>query len=721
MGGFLNRKAVILYRPGPRPEISRRKFVAVTLSFAAVGAGCGSNLLGGAGGGETPAPGTATPSDGLPPIVELPPAELSWVSDARVAGFETYSEDPDVDARLDVLAGAHVSVVVIDSDLSFYMTGARFEEAVVFIEAVAKKCHQRGMKAVAYYPMLEALTRSARDRRRTMWKDHPDWVQRGIDGRPNKFVGGGRVFWVPRGTESAWLCPTSGYRDYFISRVKRLAQTELDGLWGDVPLLSDIVGVWPCTNASCAAKFLAETGLAQPTRVDWNNPVFRRWVAWRHGVIHEFEQAVLAGARTVRPDFQLIVETGTVDYSNATVEGLDGASRDAGDVLRVWEVSAASDATGMREAPADDWISMAIMMRHGRGCAGKNPGWAICYGKETDDAERVMAICIAGGVRPYESQVPLLNNTVGDAWRGKMYGWLKDNNDIWAGESANAVAVVFSSASRDYVDMNAGVGLYTSINPADEDWSASTLSDSAKTLPYLGEYRGICKALIHAHAPYDVVTTPHLSPARLAPYPLVVAPRPAALSKGEIASLKSYVEAGGTLLVTGGTDAGVFDENGALRAKPALLQAFGLKAGANWSRTPYGRGAVVLVTQQVGQKYYQSSDAATTTQLARILEAGGRTIVTDAPPGVVIDLRQRTEHRLDVVFANIQGLDTGGFKGQSASFKVAIPCGGKTPRRVTVTQPGDAAPAEIPYTHENGRAVFDVTVGALQLARIALT
>ncbi|MDR6417196.1 beta-galactosidase trimerization domain-containing protein [Pseudarthrobacter sulfonivorans] len=654
--------------------------------------------------------------------MEPPSAELSWVSDARVAGFETFAGDPAVDARLDVFAAAHVSVVVIDSDLSFYMTDARFEESAAYIEAVAKKCHERGMKAVAYCSLLEALTENAASVPNTMWKDHPDWVQRGIDGKANKFVGGaGRAFWVPAGTESAWLCPTSGYRDYFINRVKRLAQTSLDGLWGDVPLLSDIVGVWPCTNASCAAKFLAETGLAQPTRVDWNNPVFRRWVAWRHGVIHEFEQAVLAGARTVRPDFQLIVETDTMDHSGGTVQGLDGASRDDGDVLRVWEVSTASDETGMREAPADDWISMAIMMRHGRGCAGKNPSWVISYGKETDDAERVMAIAIAGGVRPYESQIPLLNNTVGDAWRGKMYGWLKDNNDIWAGESANPVAVIFSSVSRDFIDRNAGGGLYTSTNRADEDWWATTPTDSAKNLPYLGEYRGICKALIHAHAPYDVVTMPHLSPAWLAPYPVVVAPRPAALSDGEIASLKSYVEAGGTLLVTGGTDAGLFDEHGVLRAQPALLQAFGVSAGANWSRTSYGLGAVVLVTEQVGQTYYQTTDASVTTELARILEAAGRTIVTDAPPAVVIDLRQRTEHRLDVLFANIDGLDTGGFTAESASFQVAIPCGGKMPRRVTVTQPGDAAPAEIPFTHEGGRAVFDVTVGALLLARIALT
>lgn len=657
----------------------------------------------------------------MAPIQEPPQAELSWFADARVAGFENEAGDRDVDSRLDVLASAHVNVVVIDSNLSFYLTEARFEESAVYLDAVAKKCHQRGMKAVVYCSMLESLTRNAQNAASTMGKDHPDWVQRGIDGKANVFVGGGRVFWVPEGTESAWLCPTSGYRDYFIERVKRLARTALDGVWGDVPVLSDIVGLWPCTNETCAATFRAETGFDQPTRVDWDNPVFRRWVAWRHGVIHEFEQAVLAGARTVRPDFQLIVETGTMDHSNCTVQGLDGASRGDGDVLRAWEVSCVSDATGMREASADDWISMAIMMRHGRGCAGKNPGWAITYGKQADDAERVMALAIAGGLRPYESQVPLLSRTVGNAWRGRMYAWLKENNDIWAGTSANPVAVVYSSVSRDFVDRNAGVGLYTSVKPNDELWWASRQRDSATNLPYLGEYRGMCKALIHAHVPYDVVTTAHLSAERLAPYPVVVVPRPAALSNGEISSLRSYVEAGGTLLLTGARDAGVFDENGAQRPQPALLEAFGLTTGANWARTPHAKGSVVLVPDQAGQKYYQDDDTSVTDALAELLAASGRAIATDAPPAVVIDMRQRTEHRLDVLFANIDGLDSGGFTARNADFKVSIPCGGKTPRRVTITQPGDPAPTEIPFTHEDGRASFEVTVSALLLARIAVT
>src|SRR5687768_11489770 len=98
-----------------------------------------------------------------------------------------------------------------------------------------------------------------------MPKHHPARLQTSIDGKPNVFTGGeGRVFWVDPGTESAWMCPTSGYVDYFTKRVQRIAQTAVDGLWGDVPLLSDIGGIWPCVNATCRARFTADTGLVLP-------------------------------------------------------------------------------------------------------------------------------------------------------------------------------------------------------------------------------------------------------------------------------------------------------------------------------------------------------------------------------------------------------------------------------------------------------------------------
>jgi hypothetical protein len=663
--------------------------------------------------------------DAMDPSCAVPPPTpmRTWLREARIAGFETYMDYPPLElaAELDARAAAHVGVVVIDSDLSFYLTDAEFEENAVYIDLVARECHARGMKAVAYFPMLEVLTEDAPTKTSTMFKDHPDWIQVGIDGQPNTFVGGdGRVFWVPPGCESSWLCPTSGYREYFLTRVRRLAQTALDGLWGDVPLLSDIVGVWPCTNPTCAAKFLADTGLVQPTAVNWNDPTFRRWVAWRHQLIHELEQAVDAAGRSVKPDFELIVETVTMDYTAGTVQGLDGAATNTGKVLRVWEIDAVSDDTGMRNASADDWISCAIMMRHSAGCSGQNPGWAITYGKQADDAERVMALAIAAGVCPYETKIPLLNATVGVDYRTRMYGWLKANADVWDGLGSSAVAVLYSSLSRDFIDRNAGVGLYTSLNAADPLWWSTSPTDSAKVLQYVGEYRGLCKALVHAHAPYDLVPTALLSPGSLARYKVVVAPRPAALSASEIGQLVAYVEAGGILLVTG-ADAGTYDEHGVDRGQPALLGTFGLGTGttSTWTRITRGLGAVVHVGELVGMSYFAQPQANILAELGNVLDSARRAIVTDAPLPVMFDLRHVNCAQLSMFCANLVGLDTGSFQPTPASFRVALDTAGRTPVKVTITEPGmtGAAPA-VPFTVADGRVAFDVTVSALLLARV---
>ncbi len=120
-------------------------------------------------------------------------------------------------------------------------------------------------------------------------------------------------------------------------------------------------------------------------------------MAWRHRALWEFEQKVLQAAKAARQDFEVIIETVTMDYNAGTVQGLDGACADDGQVFRVWEVDAVSDNTAMREADADDWISMAVMMRHGRGCSAPRPSWIFSYGLKDDDAEQVMALAVIAG------------------------------------------------------------------------------------------------------------------------------------------------------------------------------------------------------------------------------------------------------------------------------------------------------------------------------------
>ncbi len=649
----------------------------------------------------------------------------NWLRDARVAGYgvglgeklSVYRND------LDALAAAGVNVVEADADLSSYLTDDEFDEQLETIDLIAYGCHLRGMRCVCYYPTLEVLSPDAATAQHVMTKEHPDWLQVCIDGKLNTFTGGGIVFWVDPGTESAWMCPLSGYRQFFLDRVRRLAKIRIDGMWGDVPLLSDIAGIWPCTSDHCRAEFKNATGMTLPSKVDWTDPVFRRWVQWRHQVIWDFEQDILKAIKETNPTSELIIETVTMDYNGGTSQGLDGAFSPCGELVRCWEVDAVSDQDGMRSAGSDDWICMAIMMRHGACSSFGRPSWIFTYGYDEDDAERVMALAIATRNNPYETKIPLMCTTVGDAYRKRMYDWMGRQPDLYSLPGANGTAIFFSSTSRDFLDRNMGIGLYASLDQLPELWWSDKNTDSARDLPYLGDYRGVGKALIHAHVPFDIVPVASATAQMLASYKLLFVPSAVSLSSAMIQVLTNYVSQGGTLVVTG-SNGGMYDEYGGARPEPALLSAFGLSGSdAPWFTKTMGKGKVIHTPDPSGQQYFKTEDAGTLQQFGRVAADLGLQLSSTAPKEMVFDLRRAPEGPV-LVCANLLGLGSMGlgvYVQQDATFNVSLPDEGKTPSRVFVSEPtAGAVDHEVPFKHENGLISFDLTVHSLSMVRVTL-
>jgi len=727
-----SRKPSPIWLPGDSPAspaLARRDFLRLGAAAFAVGL--------------TPSLSaclpTGTPYGGIEPDGPTKEPPQNWLRDARTAGFEVAADAKPHELRdgLDILADSGVNVVEADCDLSAYLTDAQFDEQLAVLDLVGYGCHLRGMRCVAYYPTLEVLSADAASAEHVMSKEHPDWLQISIDGKPNMFVGGGgRVFWVDPGVESAWMCPASGYVDYFLGRVKRLMGTRLDGLWGDVPLLSDIEGNWPCTNAACRDKFLKETGMNMPTEVNWESPEFRRWVIWRHQLIWEFEQQILQAVKSVKADAECIIETVTMDYNGGTIQGLDGAHAKPGDLVRVWEVDAVSDGQAMRGATAEDWNCMAVMMRHGTGASFGRPSWIFTYGHDEDDAERVMALAIATRNNPYETKIPLMCTTVGNGYRQRMYDWMAQQPDLYVLPGANRAAVLFSSASRDFLDRNSGVGLYASLNSVDDLWWSSESQDSAFTTQYLADYRGTCKALIHAHVPFDVVPVAGVSAEALAGYKLLVVPSAVSLSNEVLQVIQAFVAQGGTVLVTG-NDGGTYDENGTVRSEPALRSTLGLPAGeVSWVSTANAKGKVVYVSARAGRDYLQSTNESTLSQFRNVAAAAGALVVSTAPKEMLLDLRSAPDGVV-LVCANLLGLGaTSGANGggpyaeQNATFRVSLPDGGKLPTKVRFSEPTEGAvDRDLTFEHQpgatpqagsgDGLVSFDVSVHALALVRVS--
>jgi glycosyl hydrolase family 42 (putative beta-galactosidase) len=575
----------------------------------------------------------------------------AWLGRARIGGAELFWEmtAAEIAKSVSTLADQNVSVIEGDSDLSRLLTDKEFDAELGLMRRYSEAAHQRNIKVVWYYPALEVLTPNAKRGNKSMFQTHPDWVQRGIDGKANVFYGGRRgktrVHWVDPNTESAWMSLHSPYADLFIERIKKIAATGVDGIWLDVPIYNDIGASWSDVGPTAAAKFQADTGMEVPKAANWNDTVWRRWIAWRYQEISNFLLRIRDAAKSVTDDINIVVETVTLDYDASTMLGLDGSTMKASPgIIQVWEVDAVSDKTGMREAKSDDWISLIGMSKFAKAASGRKPSWIFAYGKETDDGLLVLAEALAAGNHPYETKIPLMTTTVGAAYRKRVFSWIKREEErLFASESAAKVGVYFSPESRDYLDKASGTGLFATTKSKDTLWWSREQVDSVYSLTYLAEYRGVIKWLLHNHVPFDIVVRPDA--AELSRYETLIAPALAAISDRDAALLDQYAANGGHLIVTGPKPA-MLDEFGNPR-NSAILKSVGQREGAQLAAlTPSGHGAIQSA-DLLGKAYLTKGSPEASRALGDLVGPYVHSpIETNADPSVHMELRKSAREML---------------------------------------------------------------------------
>ena len=660
---------------------------------------------------------------------EAPALTAAWLRQARVAGAKLSADmsAAAVEKNLAALAAQNVSVVEADSNLSQFLSEAEFEAELRFMRQYVRAAHRIGLKVVWYVSTLEVLSSKTSSGEKTFAARHPDWLQRGIDGKPNVYVGQppgtlGSVHWVEPDTESAWLSVHSGYVDVFLGRIKRIAGTGLDGIWLDVPLFSELGASWPDAGPQAAAKFLADTGLAVPRTVDWDDPVWRRWIAWRYREMAGFLLRTRDAARSAAGGISIVVETVTLDYGLATLVGLDGSLlKDQPGIIQAWEVDAVSDQTAMREALPDDWISLIGMAKFARGASGRKPSWMFVYGDQPDDSLLVMATALAAGNNPFETKIPRMTETVGALYRRQAYAWIKQHEArLFASRSGAKVAVYFSPESRDYVDRAAGTGLYTVIRKDDAHWWSNEPRDGLYLRSYLAEYRGIIKWLARNHVPFDIVVRPQRD--ELSAYDAVIAPSPVALSAHDAGVLDDYVANGGHLIVTA-PDAAMLDEFGTQRAAP-ILQSLAAADRASAATSNFTRTAAHS-PRWLGKDYLTSNSPEAATALGELLGPRPRgALRTNAGESVHVELRTLGDEAL-VHLVNPERLwDKAAPEQRDIEISLALPPGRRV-KDVQVTSPvplqrPPQAPARLPFTATAERVVFTVPLRAYAMVIVSL-
>jgi len=658
-----------------------------------------------------------------------PTAFDNWAKTAKIGGaaIAVGMSAAEIDTMLDTLVSQHVTVVEADSDLSNYQSDAQFELELALMRQFADAAHKRGLRVVWYIPALEVITLNGKNIPNTMAKDHPDWVQVGLDGQTNVFYGGGgQVFWVETNAESAWMSPSSsGYRSYFFERIKKMVATGIDGIWADVPIYADFGSTkWSGMNPEAVARFESDTGYSAPTAEDWNDTSWRRWIHWRHEELARFLTDMTSEARSVNSEFTIIAETLPTDYNGGTIYGLDASFlKDVEGLTQVYEVDTMSNNVGMRNAQTDDWISFISALKYARGSTGDKPSWTFTYGKQADDAQQVMAQAMIAGNNPYELQVPEMATTVGDAFRSRMFNWSKFNAPyLFEADSTAKTGIFFSSPSRDYVDQFQGLGMFATTDDGGDDlWWASDAIDSVYQRNYLAEHRGVLKVLVNEHIPFNILVVP--SQAELSQYQTVFLPNVEAISDTEAARLRTYVQQGGKLIVTGPNPTGM-NQYGITRSNYALADLLGFNLGdtlPSQKVQSYGSGKTYYFADRLGKQYLTSGTTAARNTLASTVRANTSVnVTTNADDRVYVETSQLNQQAV-LQFTNFIGVD-GNFSVTPTNISVTytVP-NGEQVNTISLSNPDNTTPSRsnVAFTQSGSQVSFNIPLTQYALVLVS--
>lgn len=491
-----------------------------------------------------------------------------------------------VAAIVDEAERTHIYGIEVDNSLTgYYESFLEPAEKLKAIEAVAKAAHARGNRVFVYTEGLETITSNADEKAHTFFKDHPDWVQRDITGRPAVF-GGGDAFWIDEGDEDVWITPYAmQWREMYMERIRQIAATGIDGVFVDIPYWMTHFEGWGDTWASfdeyTLAAFKAVSGLNARTDVDlgnWDDPNFIQWVDFRMRSLTEFMAEVAENGRSVNPDFITIAEI----YPGIE----ESAVRVGADVYQMYEVVdvvaheySAGGYTSAERSPLD-WFLNQVGILSFRAFAEGKASWMLSYswdGQEAvnirDAQHNLMMAQLMVGANCWDARGHVMSGSNDIENRATIFKWIGEHeNTFYRPRTPIApVGLYFSPKTRNYfVD------------------------------DYIPTYRGWMSLFLQRQVEVQVVT-----PRTLKDFAgkVLVLGDARVLSDAELMTLDSLRATGTTLVMTG--ECGWYDVTRTRRGGNPLLSSVEVPAkGA--AVVPAKAPGVLHYPGRPGERYYRS-------------------------------------------------------------------------------------------------------------------
>jgi len=476
--------------------------------------------------------------------------DRDWLKRVRIAAYPLSSTNAEEIVRQ--AKASHVYGIEVDNDIpGRYESYLHPEAKLDAIRKVATAAHAQGEKAFVYVAGFECITADG-SASHTVFKDHPEWLQRKITGEPAIFDNKA-AFWIAKGEEDVWVSPyADDWRRVYMQRIEQIAATGIDGIYVDIPYwMTHFTGwedTWASFDDATVAAFKKQTGLDARKDIklgDFDDPGFQKWIDFRIDTITRFMAEIRQRAIRVNPDISVIPEI----YPGIEQESV----RVGADVFQLYPVVDAiaheyefgegDDHTAASRSPFD-WMMYQIGMRSFRAFAGDKPTWILNYSwdgaphvKPAEAMQTLFMSEIMAGANVWDASTHVMSGSNDMAERKTVYAWIEKHEDIFGNTRTpmGEIGVYFSDRTR---------------------------NDYPKE--FLESYRGTLLLLLQTHRQFQVVTERNIRDFHGS---VLVMPDVRILSADELANIQQFVSAAGRLVITGAANAS-FDKMRGAQALP---------------------------------------------------------------------------------------------------------------------------------------------------------
>ena len=507
-----------------------------------------------------------------------------WTHFVRIGGYGLSLDR--VDAIIKDATDSHVFGIETDNDIpGRYESFLDPAEKLRAIQAVAQKAHAVGNYAYVYIAGLECITAHADRTPHTLFKDHPDWVQRKLTGEPAVF-GGGTAFWIAPGDEDVWISPyASEWRKIYMERVRQIAATGIDGVYVDIPYWMTHFDGWEKSWASfddyTVAAFKQKTGLDARTDIklgDYNDPGFLEWIDFRVEAITDFMSEINQNVKAANPRCMTIAEI----YPGIE----EGSPRVGSDVYRLYPVLDAiaheyeygrGDHMAASRTPLD-WFGYMTGMYAFRSFASGRASWMLNYSwdgnKRVDRREAIKNLAMAelmAGANVWDTRGHVMSGSNDLDTRKMIFQWIASHEKTFYSPRipVRPIGVYFSPKTRDYFPEE-----------------------------FIESFRGMMYLLLQSHLEFQIVTPRDMQAFRGEE---LILPDVRCLSGPELDWLQGLVRNGKALLVTG--ESGKYDEKRRPRTENPLHKLLGITGPAR-EQASAAPPRFIYAPQCPGKAYY---------------------------------------------------------------------------------------------------------------------